>query len=135
VNMHGPARVARSPLGRLMLAVIVVAVTACAEEEVVVQEPELIENDSPFRYPIDLWDERTEGETIVMVRVTPTGGVDSVYVAESSGYSAFDSAAVSGARELRFVPGRRDDRRVAMWARVPVRFQTTGNGAGAEEVL
>lgn len=133
--MHGPARVARSPLGRLMLAVIVVAVTACAEEEVVVQEPELIENDSPFRYPIDLWDEGTEGETIVMVRVTPTGGVDSVYVAESSGYAAFDSAAVSGARELRFVPGRRDDRRVAMWARVPVRFQTTGNGAGTEEVL
>jgi TonB family protein len=133
--MHGPARVARSPMGRLMLAVMVVAVTACAEEEVVVQEPELIEHDSPFRYPVDLWDEGTEGETIVMVRVTPTGGVDSVYVAESSGYAAFDSAAVSGARELRFVPGRRDDRRVAMWARVPVRFQTAGNGAGAEEVL
>jgi TonB family protein len=135
VKIHGPARVARSALGRLMLAMIVVAVTACADEEVVVQEPELIEHDSPFRYPIDLWDEGTEGETIVMVRVTPTGGVDSVYVAESSGYAAFDSAAVSGARELRFVPGRRDDRRVAMWARVPVRFQTTENGAGAEEVL
>jgi TonB family protein len=133
--MHGPARVARSPLGRLMLAVTVVAVTACAEEEVVVQEPELIEHDSPFRYPVDLWDEGTEGETIVMVRVTPTGGVDSVYVAESSGYAAFDSAAVSGARELRFVPGRRDDRRVAMWARVPVRFQTAGNGARPEDVL
>jgi TonB family protein len=133
--MHGTARVARSPLGRLMVAVMVVAVTACAEAEVVVQEPELIENDSPFRYPVDLWDEGTEGETIVMVRVTPTGGVDSVYVAESSGYAAFDSAAVSGARALRFVPGRRDDRRVAMWARVPVRFQTTGNGARPEEVL
>jgi TonB family protein len=133
--MHGPARVARSPLGRLMSAMIVVAVAACVAEEVAVQEPELIENDSPFRYPIDLWDEGTEGETIVMVRVTPTGGVDSVYVAESSGYAAFDSAAVSGARELRFVPGRRDDRRAAMWARVPVRFQTTGNGAGAEEAL
>jgi TonB family protein len=133
--MHGTARVARSPLGRLMVAVMVVAVTACAEAEVVVQEPELIENDSPFRYPVDLWDEGTEGETIVMVRVTPTGGVDSVYVAESSGHAAFDSAAVSGARALRFVPGRRDDRRVAMWARVPVRFQTTGDGARPEEVL
>jgi TonB family protein len=134
--MHGPARAARSPLGRLLVAVIVVvAVAACAAEEVAVREPELIEHDSPFRYPIDLWDEGTEGETIVMVRVTPTGGVDSVYVAESSGYAAFDSAAVSGARELRFVPGRRDDRRVAMWARVPVRFQTTENGTGAEEVL
>jgi TonB family protein len=135
--MHGPARVARGAPGRLLavLVVAVMVVTACAPDEVAIDEPELIENDSPFRYPIELWDDGAEGETIVMVRVTTTGGVDSVYVAESSGHPAFDSAAVTGARELRFVPGRRDDRRAAMWTRVPVRFQTNENAVGGEETL
>jgi TonB family protein len=56
------------------------------------------------------------------VRVTEEGAVDSVYVLESSGQAAFDSAAVHGALDLRFHPGRKDERRVAMWARLPVRF-------------
>jgi TonB family protein len=131
--MHGPARTTRGPLGWLLGALL--AVGACAPAEVVVEEPELIEDDSPFRYPRELWGEGTEGETVVMVRVTTSGGVDSVYVLESSGFPAFDSAAVVGARGLRFVPGRRDDRRETMWARVPVRFQTTENGTAEEEVL
>jgi TonB family protein len=120
--MHGPARGARGPLRWLLLALL--AGAGCAPDEVVIEEPELIEHDTPFRYPIDLWDEGAEGETVVMVHVTPTGGVDSVYVIESSGHTAFDSAAVAGARQLRFVPARRDDRRVARWTRVPVIFQT-----------
>jgi TonB family protein len=131
--MHGPARRTRGPLGWLFGAVL--ALGACAPGEVAIEEPELIEDDSPFRYPRELWDDGTEGETVVMVRVTTSGGVDSVYVVESSGFPAFDSAAVVGARDLRFVPGRRDDRRETMWARVPVRFQTTGDEIEAEEVL
>jgi TonB family protein len=98
--------------------------TGCGEEEAdaVVEEPTIISNDSPFRYPVALWDDGVEGESMVMVRVNENGRVDSVYVLESSGYPALDSAAVAGARELRFNPGRRDQRRVTMWAKVPVRF-------------
>jgi TonB family protein len=43
-------------------------------------------------------------------------------VSRSSGYSDFDSAAVNGARRLRFTPGQRGDRRIAMWTKIPVRF-------------
>jgi TonB family protein len=122
VKIQGAARGARGPVAVLVVAMV--AGTGCAPDEVAIEEPVLIENDTPFRYPIDLWDEGAEGETVVMVHVTNTGGVDSVYVIESSGHTAFDSAAVAGARQLRFVPARRDDRRVARWTRVPVIFQT-----------
>ena len=78
--------------------------------------------ESPFRYPIGEWDADVEGEAILMVHVTDMGDVDSVYVLESSGRPALDSAALAGARELEFAPGRRGEERIDMWAKLPVRF-------------
>jgi protein TonB len=69
-----------------------------------------------------MWDQDMEGETLLRVRVDDTGVVDSVEVMESSGFAAFDSAAVNGARALRFTPARRDGERIEVWAQVPVRF-------------
>lgn len=121
MRMPGPAAARRGPLSLLLLSLALLG--ACtAEHESIIQQPEIISVESPFRYPVSLWDDGLEGETLVMVHVTETGGVDSVYVLESSGEVAFDSAAVHGARDLRFTPGRRDERRVSMWAKVPVRF-------------
>ena len=94
----------------------------CGGEAEPVTEPEAISTTSPFEYPIELWDGRLEGETVVMVYVLATGAVDSVYVLETSGHAAFDSAAVRGAKKLRFAPGRRGEDRIDMWARLPVRF-------------
>ncbi|HSM36858.1 MAG TPA: energy transducer TonB [Longimicrobiales bacterium] len=94
---------------------------ACVSEEPLQQPTPLFES-APVDFPLALWDQGAEGETILMVHITPMGTVDSVYVHESSGYAQFDSAAVAGAQMLRFTPGRRGDRRVDMWARLPVRF-------------
>ena len=69
-----------------------------------------------------LWDQDMEGETVLRVRVIDTGGVDSVEILESSGHPSFDSAAVEGARRLRFTPARQDGERIEVWAQVPVRF-------------
>ena len=57
-------------------------------------------------YPLELWDQDVEGRTLLRVRVTDLGGVDSVEVLESSGQRAFDAAAIAGARGLRFTPAR-----------------------------
>jgi TonB family protein len=123
VKTRGPDGARR---GALVLASLALGLAACADDGVS-REPELLTLDSPFHYPIQLWDDGVEGETIIMVQVTDMGGVDSVYVLESSGQPAFDSAAVSGARELRFAPARRDERRVTSWARLPVRFHRNGD--------
>ena len=101
--------------------VLLVGAAACGGDPPVT-DPEVISVESPFRYPIELWDAEVEGEVVVMVHVTDVGEVDSVYVLESSGAPAMDSAALAGTRQLEFAPGRRGDRRIAMWAKLPVRF-------------
>lgn len=117
----------------VLLAGAALLTTACDGEQEPITDPEAISVESPFRFPVELWDARVEGETVVMVHVTDMGGVDSVYVLEPSGHAAFDSAAVAGAYELRFAPGRRGDRRIAAWARLPVRFRLPGAGSGGTE--
>lgn len=116
----------------LVLAALAVG---CEEPEVPVTEtqPRSVSVESPFGYPVALWDTGVEGETVVMVHVTDVGAVDSVYVVERSGHAAFDSTAVAGAYELKFAPGRRGDQRVAMWVRLPVRFSMDEPGVGGTE--
>lgn len=97
------------------------ALVACAEPVPDIPPRQL--EASPFHYPEDLWDAEVEGETILRLMVTREGGVDSVRVERSSGYPAFDSAAVSGARDLRFEPARRGDETIPVWVLLPVEFE------------
>lgn len=108
---------------RVGVAGILAAVLAGCVEDEEATRPEVISVESPFDYPLELWDGGVEGETVIMVHVTDMGAVDSVYVLETSGQAELDSAAVTGARQLKFAPGRRGDRRIAMWAKLPVRFR------------
>jgi TonB family protein len=97
-------------------------VSACGGKDVEVDAPVPLDVDASIEYPVALWDRKVEGETEVLIHVNAYGDVDSALVAKTSGYAAFDSAAVSGARQMRFAPGRRGDKRIAMWTRIPVRF-------------
>lgn len=108
-------------LPALLSVLLAAAVAGCAEEPF--EDPVPLEGDSPFRYPLTLWDEGAEGASLLMVHVTETGTVDSAYVDQTSGYPAFDSAAVAGAMQLRFLPARRGEERTDAWVRFPVRFQ------------
>jgi protein TonB len=96
--------------------------SACGESEEL-KNPVPLYGDIPIEYPLRLWDADVEGETLLRVRVTETGVVDSVEVLETSGYPAFDSAAVRGALRLRYDPARRGGRRIEVWATVPVHFK------------
>lgn len=93
--------------------------------------PAPIEQSSPFVYPEDLWDQGVEGQAIVMVHVSERGTVDSVYVRSTSGYESMDSAAVQGARTMRFRPARRGEDNVDAWVRLPVRFSKNPPAPGA----
>jgi len=102
----------------LMLAPL----TGCGDAGRAPEPPDPLPGQPIVAYPIELWDEGIEGETIVMVHVLSDGGVDSVFVAIPSSHAAFDSAAVNGARAMRFRPGRSRGRRVEAWVRLPIRF-------------
>lgn len=82
----------------------------------------MMSDSAPFVYPLELWDQKVSGQTVLLLRVTELGAVDSVLVATPSGFEEFDSAAVRGARTLRFTPGRQGELRVPMWTKLPVRF-------------
>lgn len=118
----GRRRRPRPGTGRLaFVAFGALAVAACARDGEV-EEPEPLGDAIPIEYPLEMWDQGIEGETVLQVRVNELGEVDSVAVVETSGHEALDSAATEGARAMHFHPGRRGGRDVPVWVRIPVRF-------------
>ncbi len=107
----------------LLAFLTLVALAACGGEGEL-EQPTPLYGNSPIEYPLELWDEGVEGATILRLRVDERGQVDSVEIAESSGHEGLDAAAVAGARSLRFEPGRKDGKRIRMWATLPVEFST-----------
>ena len=90
------------------------------------QEPPVALNaDSPIQYPPRLYDQKVEGDVVLRLFVDTAGRLlpESSKVAESSGYSALDSAALSGARKLRFAPARRHGLAIATAFLQPVEFR------------
>jgi protein TonB len=111
----------RATLQGVLGAFVAAICTGCGEEAEI-EQPTPLYGEVPIDYPLHMWDEDKEGETVLRVRVSDVGTVDSVEVLRSSGFGAFDSAAVAGAVALRFTPARRDGERIAVWAEVPVYF-------------
>lgn len=107
---------------RLYLGVTASLIAAGCGTEREIEQPRPLFADVPIEYPLQMWDQDMEGETLLRVRVSDEGAVDSVEVLQTSGYASFDSAAVAGARVLQFTPARRNGRRIAVWAEVPVHF-------------
>ena len=90
------------------------------------QEPPVALNaDSPIQYPPRLYDQKVEGDVVLRLFVDSTGRLapESSRVAESSGYPALDSAALGGAKKLRFAPARRHGVPVAAAFLQPIEFR------------
>jgi TonB family protein len=84
--------------------------------------PTLLNEQLPFEYPQDAWASRIGGETVLRIRISTAGAVDSIAVQTTSGHRSLDSAAVAGARKLRYKPARQGERPVPVWATLPVRY-------------
>lgn len=112
------------PLRGFGLALLLAGIAAACDGEAELEQPVPLYGEEPIEYPLELWDRGVEGSILLRLRVTDMGEVDSVEVAESSGHAGLDSAAVDGARTLQFQPGRKDGKRVRMWATLPVEFST-----------
>ena len=90
------------------------------------QEPPVALNaDSPIQYPPRLYDQKVEGDVILRLFVDSAGRLlpESSRVAEPSGYPALDSAALMGARKLRFAPARRHGLAIATAFLQPIEFR------------
>ena len=79
----------------------------------------------PFRYPVALYAQRIQGNVTLRIFIDTVGRVhpESTTVAETSGYGALDSAAVTGSRELSFAPAMKREKPMAVWVLYPVHFR------------
>ena len=75
-----------------------------------------------FPYPAEAVEVGAGGEILLRIRITAAGRVDSVSVVTSSGHTVLDSAAVAGARHLRYRPARHGGAPTTIWAQLPVRY-------------
>ncbi len=95
------------------------------------QPPVAINPVTPMAYPPALLEQGIEGRVLLRLFVDAQGKLlpDSTRLAESSGYPALDSAALSGARELRFSPALRNGRAVSAPFLQPVHFRHPRSGS------
>ncbi|MES2522532.1 MAG: TonB family protein [Gemmatimonadota bacterium] len=85
----------------------------------------MVNDELPFRYPVELYVQRVQGNVLLRLHVDSTGVVipDSTRLVERSGYPALDSAALAGAARLRFRAARRSGVPIAVSLLFPVHFR------------
>jgi TonB family protein len=89
------------------------------------EAPVLTNPESPVSYPIDLFEQRVEGTVVLRLYIDERGSVvpESTRIAEGSGYSPLDSAALHGVPAMRFAPARRSGRPVPATFLQPIHFR------------
>lgn len=73
-------------------------------------------------YPSFAFQNRQEGTVILRVHVLPTGEVDEVQLARTSGYDSLDDSALNTVKKWKFVPAKQNGKIVDQWVKVPIRF-------------
>ena len=126
--------------GRWLMALLLLGALACKPSDPsVVQLPDrnapqgarkdeppvAVNPDVPIEYPPVLYQQGIEGRVLLKLFADSTGELDpdSTKVAESSGYPALDSAAVTAAPRLHFAPGRHNGAPIAMSFTQPIEFR------------
>jgi TonB family protein len=99
------------------------------------EAPVAVNPQAPIHYPPALFDRGVEGEVVLRLFIDSTGRVvaESTKVGESSGSRSLDSAALDGAKLLRYAPAKRRGVPITTWFLQPVEFrQPQGPALGNE---
>jgi len=75
------------------------------------------------RYPAAARRRGAQGTAVLSVHVDEHGRVSNLWLFESSGHRALDTAALQAVKDWIFEPGMQGGSTVAMWVNVPVRFE------------
>ncbi|MEA2063429.1 MAG: energy transducer TonB, partial [Gemmatimonadota bacterium] len=87
----------------------------------------------PTVYPESARLSGLEGTTVLVIRITGQGDVDSAIVAQGSGDDSLDAAALRAALETEFSPRREKGQPVSRWAKYPVIFRLPPAGSPQDE--
>src|ERR1043166_4907762 len=99
-------------------------------------EPPVVTNaESPVRYPPALFQQNMEGTVLLRLFVDSLGRLapESTRIAEGSGISGLDSAALASVPTMKFAPARRNGRPVATSFLQPIHFRRPEHPADETE--
>ena len=87
--------------------------------------PVMLNKELPFRYPPALYAQKVQGNVTLRIFIDRNGSIvaDSTRIAETSGFTALDSAAMKGSRELKFEPAKTEGQPVPVSILLPVFFR------------
>src|SRR5437773_8120635 len=87
--------------------------------------PVMLNKELPFRYPPALYAQKVQGNVTLRIFIDSNGAIvpDSTRIAETSGFTALDSAAMKGSRDLKFEPAKTMGQPVAVSILLPVYFR------------
>jgi len=83
----------------------------------------LYRNNPPPRYPRVAQKKGYQGTVILDVYIDKNGGVGDIKTFKSSGYPILDRAAKRAVKNWLFEPGVKGEDKVAMWVKIPIRFE------------
>jgi protein TonB len=85
----------------------------------------MLNKELPFRYPPALYAQKVQGNVTLRIFIDREGAIvsDSTRIAETSGFTALDSAAMKGSRELKFEPAKTQGQPVPVSILLPVFFR------------
>src|SRR3954466_4783185 len=126
----------KASLRLLCLPVLLVASGACKKGDgsnlsfqTVGRQPDIapvmLNKELPFRYPPALYAQKVQGNVTLRIFIDREGAVvaDSTRIAETSGFTALDSAAMKGSRDLKFEPAKTQGQPVPVSILLPVYFR------------
>src|SRR6476659_8611497 len=87
--------------------------------------PVMLNKELPFRYPPALYAQKVQGNVTLRIFIDREGAIipDSTRIAETSGFTALDSAAMKGSRELKLEPAKTQGQPVPVSILLPVYFR------------
>src|ERR1051325_4431021 len=121
---------------RTLVVLAVVSLAACKKGEgsgmpfqTVGRQPDvapvMLNKELPFRYPPALYAQKVQGNVTLRIFIDREGTIvpDSTRIAETSGFTALDSAAMKGSRDLKFEPAKNQGQPVPVSILLPVYFR------------
>ena len=121
---------------RTFAALLVISLAACKKGEgsglpfqTVGRQPDvapvMLNKELPFRYPPALYAQKVQGNVTLRIFIDRDGSIipDSTRIAETSGFTALDSAAMNGSRDLKFEPAKTQNQPVPGSILLPVYFR------------
>jgi TonB family protein len=85
----------------------------------------MLNKELPFRYPPALYAQKVQGNVTLRIYIDSNGAIvpDSTRIAETSGFTALDSAAMKGSRDLKFEAAKTMGQPVPVSILLPVYFR------------